>query len=593
MPSKMINGLNYDPPRTATLVVAASNASAAEKAQADYVCDGTADDVEIQAAIVALPATGGKLQLSSGTFTLAASILIQDKMVWLSGEGTGWAMVTGVAVPMAGGTIITAANAFNSDFISVKSSTGAAATVGLVAGTKITHLKIFQNYPVASPNAHGIHQYGTAEGDAGHQQNQLYIDNVVVSGVGGTGFKLGGGESFVTNSFALGAYYYGFWGGEDSVWINLIATGNARHGGEANITLLSANQSSNLYSYESHYNGIEIIANNGKTTISSTFSVSNARLGYSLDGTGITLNGFTAENNGTNAALGDDERTNVYVHSTATRVANGYVIGDTIPTSGIDSQFGIVVLDDGVIIESVTVEKHNLVGIDIRANYATVIGSTVRDSAQAALFFPEILLRGASQHSVIKGNILRATTANIPQSAILEDAGVDYTAIEGNNIEGAYTVERIVRVGAHSIVEGNIGYIAHGESRSASGTLTAGNANAIFFAWHDPELQDIFVKKVVIEITTPGGTALSVGQVGIADDAAGTNIGTEFFPAAGIDLNAAAIRDSWNAGDTGVQTKFVFCQDSASATDGWVVGKILAQNAAALAGRWYVEYVGR
>ena len=43
-------------PRTATLVVAAADASAASQARADYVCHGIADDVEIQAAIDSLPA---------------------------------------------------------------------------------------------------------------------------------------------------------------------------------------------------------------------------------------------------------------------------------------------------------------------------------------------------------------------------------------------------------------------------------------------------------------------------------------------------------------------------------------------------------
>ena len=41
--------------RTATYVVAASDARDEVKAQADYVCDETADDVEIQAAVDALP----------------------------------------------------------------------------------------------------------------------------------------------------------------------------------------------------------------------------------------------------------------------------------------------------------------------------------------------------------------------------------------------------------------------------------------------------------------------------------------------------------------------------------------------------------
>ena len=131
-------------------------------------------------------------------------------------------------------------------------------------------------------------------------------------------------------------------------------------------------------------------------------------------------------------------------------------------------------------------------------------------------------------------------------------------------------------------IQQNRGFIAPGESRSASGRLTAGNANAIAFAWHNPELQDILIKKVTIRITTPGGTAGSLLDVGIADDAIGTNLGTEFFN--DLDLNTAGISDQ--------DITPVFCQDSVSATDGWVVGKILVQNAASLVGSYYIEYIG-
>jgi hypothetical protein len=133
--------------------------------------------------------------------------------------------------------------------------------------------------------------------------------------------------------------------------------------------------------------------------------------------------------------------------------------------------------------------------------------------------------------------------------------------------------------------------IKPGEIRTASGSLTAGNANAIGFSWHNPEAQDIFISKVIVEVTTPGGTALSVLQVGIADDATGTNLGAEYFT--GLDLNSAAICDSWNATQTGAQTGLLTLQDSASATDGWIVGKILTQNAASLAGKYYIFYVGK
>jgi hypothetical protein len=57
--------------------VAASNATAAEKAKADYVCDGTADNVEIQAAIDAAQTDGGGVViLSPGTFQIAATLIV-------------------------------------------------------------------------------------------------------------------------------------------------------------------------------------------------------------------------------------------------------------------------------------------------------------------------------------------------------------------------------------------------------------------------------------------------------------------------------------------------------------------------------------
>jgi len=55
-------------------LVAASNAPADVIAQADYVCDGIDDDVQIQAALDDL--TGGIILLSIGTFTIAAEATI-------------------------------------------------------------------------------------------------------------------------------------------------------------------------------------------------------------------------------------------------------------------------------------------------------------------------------------------------------------------------------------------------------------------------------------------------------------------------------------------------------------------------------------
>ena len=53
----------------------------------DYLCDGTADDVEINAAIQALPFTGGEIVILDGTYNITATIAINKDNVKLSGNG--------------------------------------------------------------------------------------------------------------------------------------------------------------------------------------------------------------------------------------------------------------------------------------------------------------------------------------------------------------------------------------------------------------------------------------------------------------------------------------------------------------------------
>ena len=69
-----------------TVVVAASDSSAASKARADIVCDGTDDQRDIQTAFDSLPPSGGTVALSSGTFNCAGSIYPRANTM-LRGEG--------------------------------------------------------------------------------------------------------------------------------------------------------------------------------------------------------------------------------------------------------------------------------------------------------------------------------------------------------------------------------------------------------------------------------------------------------------------------------------------------------------------------
>lgn len=73
---------------TVSVIVAATDSSDRGKLQADYVCDGTADDVEINEALSQVKAAGGgTVFLSAGSYTLADTIKISSDVI-LVGEGT-------------------------------------------------------------------------------------------------------------------------------------------------------------------------------------------------------------------------------------------------------------------------------------------------------------------------------------------------------------------------------------------------------------------------------------------------------------------------------------------------------------------------
>ena len=72
--------------RTCRFVVGTSTAGWTKK-DCDYLCDGTDDQVEIQAAINALPSTGGEVVVLDGTYNITASINVNKNNVTLRGNG--------------------------------------------------------------------------------------------------------------------------------------------------------------------------------------------------------------------------------------------------------------------------------------------------------------------------------------------------------------------------------------------------------------------------------------------------------------------------------------------------------------------------
>lgn len=103
----------------ATLIVAASNASAASKRLAHYICDGVSDNVEINAAAVALPAGGGRVLLTEGTFSITAPITTNKASTVIEGQGPSTIIQVANAAPSTNATLVSLGHA-NSQAVNFK-----------------------------------------------------------------------------------------------------------------------------------------------------------------------------------------------------------------------------------------------------------------------------------------------------------------------------------------------------------------------------------------------------------------------------------------------------------------------------------------
>lgn len=116
--------------------------------------------------------------------------------------------------------------------------------------------------------------------------------------------------------------------------------------------------------------------------------------------------------------------------------------------------------------------------------------------------------------------------------------------------------------------------------------LTAGIVNAFALAWENPETVPIIVTRVLIDITTAGGTATAVLNVGTAGDATTTSDNL----LGGIDANVTATYDNLLAADAGSNGKTVQKLDKKGGTTAFITAQILTEAASSLVGNAYIFY---
>ena len=152
------------------LVVAGSDAPAKVRATADYACDGTADDVQIQAAIDSVGLLGRAVITLVGTFKLAATVIPR-----------GWCVIQGLGNRV---TTVEADTGFLGTFFDFNRTSGFITAGG---GTHSGFLTL-RNFNIDGPDAgygHGINLNG--------YMWDWTIEDMMIRHMGGWGIRAGYG----------------------------------------------------------------------------------------------------------------------------------------------------------------------------------------------------------------------------------------------------------------------------------------------------------------------------------------------------------------------------------------------------------------
>lgn len=228
--------------KSVTVLVAASDATETVKASADYVCDGTDDQVQIQAAIDYIKALGGTIggivQLSEGNFNVKASIVYGNIACGITLQGSLGSNI--VCDPSMTGHIINLTdNAYDiiRDLCFVGNGAAISSAILLQSNTGIScEYNIIENcvfyWHSPATNARIIYLYGGEMVRYNVVRNNMFIGgNSQIEIYGGSGVNKVQRNYFIGNSMRSAGYGLAngsaialFQGNDNFIEDNLIAS---------------------------------------------------------------------------------------------------------------------------------------------------------------------------------------------------------------------------------------------------------------------------------------------------------------------------------------------------------------------------------
>jgi hypothetical protein len=329
---------------TATKIVATSATGGTSSAVASQNPDGadfvntstSAAEVTIQAAITALPASGGTVYLEEGTYIIGARINIPSN-VTIAGSGNS--------------TVLKIANSNNTSFDILGASSGQNRTI-------IRNLKLDGN---KANNSSGT-QRGILHNTGDHHQ----VDHVWATSFRSDGINVSASSSTVTDSFADSNTGYGFSIGASNSYIsNNIAESNTDCG-------FSAGSQFTTYTNNNSRSNTNDGFCNGSTgnVFTGNISTSNSQRGFNLGGNNLLISGNTANSNSNTGINTNGSGVTINANSV---VSNGFIGINVAGTSVVSNNY---VYDNGGSGSGEAIGDSAIGG-----NNTSITGNTIMDTA--------------------------------------------------------------------------------------------------------------------------------------------------------------------------------------------------------------------
>ncbi len=432
--------------RTATFVVAANDSSATSKAQADYVCDGVADNVEIQEAIDALPSGGGRIHLLEGTYTITSGITISSNNVILSGSGDATHVTaSGTAGSIGTGILVTGDHVTIRDFF-FDGNTNVISYQIIITNNQYSRV---EDMTICCSRTDGI-VFGPNTTDGIATNNFLYnhynpdnIDDHTSS----LEIEDGAERIIITNNKVYNSNS-GFFPHVHSGYNTL------RNIEFSNNILINGPNASDL-------SGTGIYINNeGSAELEGMIIANNIIDGGILKTTGamnLLVDGNVFEN-----------ATGIAPSIHITISAEGSIIVNNIIRDG--GQYGIQSFAPHTLISNNQIYNngHNGIRLEETADYSSIIGNIIKNNGVTGYSYG-IDLQG-TDYVLIKGNQI-FDDAGTQENGIRIRSGSTNTLVLGNIIVN-HTANQIWNDATDPIIENNIGYITE---ISSTAIISSGN----------------------------------------------------------------------------------------------------------------------